>query len=93
MTDNFKNITKLVPYKEIAKKKALEYYHANKEAINQRRKERYKQLSIEDKQKLLEYNRCWFNNQSPERQLELREKARKYHKDRYNNKMVEVSCN
>ena len=48
-------------------------------------------MPIEDKQKLLEYNRSWFNNQSPERQLELREKARKYDKDRYNNTMVEVA--
>lgn len=42
MTDNFESDTKLVPYKEIVKKKALDYYHANKEAISQNRKERYK---------------------------------------------------
>ena len=44
MTDNFESDTKLVPYKEIVKKKAFDYYHANKEAISQKRKERYKQL-------------------------------------------------
>ena len=68
----------------------LDYYYANKEAISQRRKDRYKQLSPEDKKKLLEYNRQWFNNQSPERQLELRQKARKYHKNRYGNMIVAV---
>ena len=49
-------------------KKALEYYYANKEAISQKRKDKYKQLSPEDKKKLLEYNRQWFNRQTPERQ-------------------------
>ena len=44
MTDDFESDTKLVPYKEIIKKKALVYYHANKEVISQKRKERYKQL-------------------------------------------------
>ena len=93
MTDNFESDTKLVPYKKIVKKKALDYYHAKKEVISQKRKERYKQLPPQDKKKLLEYNKQWLNNQSPKRQLELREKARKYHEDRYNNMMVRVSCN
>ena len=93
MTDNFESDTKLVSYRKIVKKKALDYYHAKKEAISQKRKGRYKQLPPQDKKKLLEYNKQWFNNQSPERQLELREKARKYHEDRYNNMMVRVSCN
>ena len=56
----------------------MEYYYANKEAISQKRKDKYKQLSPDDKKKLLEYNRQWFNRQRPERQLELRQKAKKY---------------
>ena len=51
----------------------MEYYYANKEAISQKRKDKYKQLSPDDKKKLLEYNR-----QTSERQLELRQKAKKY---------------
>ena len=69
----------------------MEYYYANKEAISQKRKDKYKQLSPEDKEKLLEYNRQWFNRQTPERQLELRQKAKKYHKNRYDNMIVRVS--
>ena len=64
----------------------MEYYYANKEAISQKRKDKYKQLSPDDKKKLLEYNR-----QTPERQLELRQKAKKYHKNRYDNMIVRVS--
>ena len=35
---------KNLPYKEIVKKKVLEYFYANKEAISQKRKEKYKQM-------------------------------------------------
>lgn len=58
--------------------------------ISQKRKDKYKQLSPEEKKKLADYNKQWFNRQSPERQLELRVKARKYHKNRYDNVMVMV---
>ena len=88
MADKFESNVKYVAYKEVVKRKALEYYYANKEAISQKRKDKYQQLSPEDKKKLLEYNKQWFNNQSLERQLELRQKARKYHKNRYDNMMV-----
>ena len=64
----------------------MEYYYANKEAISQKRKDKYKQLSPDDKKKLLEYNR-----QTPERQLEFRQKAKKYQKYRYDNMIEGVS--
>ena len=38
MTDNFDSNKKLTPYKEIVKKRALEYYYANKEVISQKYK-------------------------------------------------------
>ena len=89
MTHNFESDIKYVPYKEVVKKKALEYYYANKDAISQKRKDKYKQVSPEDKKKLLEYNKQWFDNPLSERQLELQQKARKY-KNRYDNLMVRV---
>ena len=58
--------------------------------ISQKRKDKYKQLSLEEKRKLADYNKQWFNRQSPERQLELRIKAPKYYKNRYDNVMVRV---
>ena len=90
MADNLESDIKYVPYKELGKRRPLDYYYANKEAISLKRKDRYKQLSPKDKKKLLLYDRQWFNNQSPERQLELRQKARKYHKNRYDNMIVAV---
>ena len=90
MADNLESYIKYVPCKELAKKRSLDYYYANKEAISLKRKDKYTQLSPKDKKKLLQYNRQWFNNQSPERQLELRQKSRKYHKNRYDNMIVAV---
>ena len=91
MTDNFDSNKKLTPYKEIVKKRALEYYYANKEAISQKRKEKYKQMPPDFKKKLVEYNKQWFNKQSPERQREIKQKASIYHKNRYDNMMVRAS--
>ena len=83
MTDNFdSNKKKTHTTKEIVKKRALEYYYANKEAISQKRKEKYKQMPLEDKKKLVEYNKQWFNKQTPERQREIKQKASMYHKNR-----------
>ena len=47
-------------------------------------------MSPEDKKKLVEYNKQWFDKQSPERQQELQQKAREYHKNRDDNLMVRV---
>ena len=88
MTNNLKSAVEYIPYKEVVKKKALEYYQSNKEAISQKRKDKYKQLPPEDKKKLQENNKQWFNNLSREKQLEFRIKARKYHKNRYDNMLV-----
>ena len=89
MTDNFDSNKKFAPYKEIVKKRALEYYQANKEAISQKRREKYKQMPPEHKKKkLVEYNKQWFNRQSPERQREIKQKASMYHKNRYDNLLV-----
>ena len=52
MTDNFDSNKKLTPYKEIVKKRVLDYY-TNKEAISQKRKEKYKQMPLEDKKSFL----------------------------------------
>ena len=45
--------------------------------MSKKRKEKYKQMLPEVKKKLVEYNKQWFNRETPEKQLELQEKARK----------------
>ena len=91
MTNNIESKPKYVPYKEFVKKRALDYYYyANKEIINKKNKNKYKSLSPEQKKKRRENSKQWFNKQSPEKQAELRQKAREYHKDRCHNLMVAV---
>ena len=51
MSNNFESDIKYVPFKEIVKKNALEYYYANKEVISERNKSKYKSLSREQKKK------------------------------------------
>ena len=48
-------------------------------------------MGPEVKKKLAEYNKQWFNKQTPERQREIKQKASMYHKNRYDNMMVWVS--
>ena len=40
-----------IPYKEIVKQKAREYYYKNKERIQEQAKNKYKSLSPEQKKK------------------------------------------
>ena len=77
-----------IPYKEIVKQKALEYYHKNKEKIKEREKTQYNSLTPEEKKKRQEYRKEWFNKLPIEKQQELKEKAKQYHKNRYHNLMV-----
>ena len=90
MTNNFGSDIKYVPYKELVKQRALDYYYANKEIISEKNKTKYKSLSPKQKKKRQENTKRWLNRQSPEKQKELRQKAREYHKNRYHNLMVAV---
>ena len=86
MTENIK----LVPCKEIKKKKACEYYHANKEVIAEKNKIRYSMLSPEQKQIRQVYNKRWYDKLSPERKEEIKQKRREYNYNKYHNSMVAV---
>ena len=66
MENNLESDVKYVPYKEIVKKKALDYYYANKKLIREKNKNRYQSLSPEQKKKRQEASKRWYNNQSPE---------------------------
>ena len=66
MTNNSKNDIKVVPYKEVVKKKALDYYYANREVIMEKNRNRYRALSPEEKKEryLISFsNRQWYERQ------------------------------
>ena len=67
MTNNSVKDIKLVPYKELARKKALDYYYANREVIMEKNRNRYSALSAEEKKKRYESNKQWYNRQSPKK--------------------------
>ena len=48
-------------------------------------------MSTEDKKKLVEKQKEWFNKQTEERQNEMREKGREYSKNRYHNHIIVVN--
>ena len=91
MENNSQSDTQYIPYKEIAKKRATEYQHKNKEKIKQKNKIKYDLLTSEEKKKRQEYHKDWFNKKCIEKQQELREKARQYNKNRHHNLMVPVN--
>ena len=70
MENNSQCNIEYIPYKEIVKEKALEYYHNNKEKIKEENKNKYDLLSPEEKKKRQEYNKEWFKKQPIERQQE-----------------------
>ena len=89
-TNDFESDKKYVPYKEIVKKRALDYYYANKKVISEKNKSRYQSMTPEQIKKSQENTKRWLNNLSPERQAELKQKAREYHRNRYHDLIVEV---
>ena len=64
----------------MSKKKALEYYYANKEIISEKNRSKYKSLSPEQKKKRQESTKQWLDKQWPEKKEELRQKAQDYQK-------------
>ena len=61
MRNNFEDDIKYIPYEEFVKKRALDYYYANKEIISQKNKNKYKSLSPEQKKKRRENTKQLFN--------------------------------
>ena len=54
MVDIIKNNNEFIPYKEIIKKRAIDCYHATKDAISQKREEKYANLPLEDQKDIRE---------------------------------------
>ena len=60
----------------------------NKERIKESQRNRYKNLSQEEKNKFVEKRKEWFNRQTKEKQEDMKRKARKYAKNRCYNHIV-----
>lgn len=48
-------------------------------------------MTQEQKNKHVDYHKAWYNRQSKEKQVEMREKVKDYSKSRYHNHIITVS--
>ena len=67
MSNSFESDIKYVPYKEVVKKKTLEYYYANKEVISEKNKSKYKSLSPEQKKERQKSTKRSLDKELPEK--------------------------
>ena len=77
-------------YKNIILQKAKEYYEKNKEKRKEYGRNRYRNMTQEQKNKLVEYHREWINRQSEDKKNEMKKKAKEYSKNRYDNLVIVV---
>ena len=61
MEDNSQSDTQYIPYKEIARERATEYYQKNKEKIKEKNKIEYDLLTPEEEMNRQEHHKDWIN--------------------------------
>ena len=91
MSETCENTSHCIRYKDIIKRKAREYYAKNKDKIKESQREKYENLSSEEKKNLVLKQKEWFNKQTKEKQDEMKRIAREYSRNRYHNHMVLVN--
>ena len=90
MSEETQNLSKYIRRRDIVIQKNKEYYEKNKEKRREYARNRYHNMTKEQKAKQVEYRKAWFNRQSEDKQNEMREKAREYSRNRYHNLLVAV---
>ena len=76
MNEISQNLTYYMRYRDIEKQRAREYYVKNIEKIQESQREKYKNLSSEEKKNLVLKQKEWFNKQTKEKQDKMSRKAR-----------------
>ena len=74
MVELTQNFVHYVRYKDIVLQRAKEYREKNKEKLKEYHRNRYKNLSSEEKTKLVEKRKEWFNRQTKEKPEEMKKK-------------------
>ena len=90
MEEVSQNPPQYIRYKDIVAERAIQYYHNNKEKRREYQRNRYANMSQEQKIKLVEYGKEWINRQSEDKKNEMKRKAREYSKNRYHNLVIAV---
>ena len=81
MNEISQNLTYYMRYRDIEKQRAREYYVKNIEKIQESQREKYKNLSSEEKKNLVLKQKEWFNKQIKEKQDEMRRKSKRLCKE------------
>ena len=90
MEKEIQNLPQYIRYEEIVLKRSKEYVTKNKVKIKECHRKRYKNLNQEEKKRLVENRKEWFNRQSEEKEEDMRRKAREYAKPYDHNHMAFV---
>ena len=72
-----------INYRDILLQKAKDYYKKNRGKWKESARNRYQNMTPEQKNKLDEYRREWFNRQSEDKKNEMKERAKENSKNRY----------
>ena len=83
--------TQQIRYRDLVLRNAKERYEKNKEKRREYQRNRYVNMTQEQKNTQVEYRKAWYNRQSKEKQVEMREKVKDYSKSRYHNHIITVS--
>ena len=83
--------TQQIRYRDLVLCNAKERYEKNKEKRKEYQRNRCANITEEQKNKQVEYRKAWHNRQSKEKQVEIREKANDYSRNRYHNHIIVVS--
>ena len=81
MNEISQNLTYYMRYRDIEKQRAREYYVKNIEKMQESQREKYKNLSSEEKKNLVLKQKEWFNKQIKEKQDEMRSKSKRLCKE------------
>ena len=84
------NSVQFIRYRDIALQRSKKYWEDNKEKLKEYQRNKYRNLSQEEKKRRVEKRKEWFNNQTKEKQEEMKRKAREYSKNRYHNHIVVI---
>ena len=82
MEEVSQNPPQYIRYKDIVAERARQYYHNNKEKRREYQRNRYANMSQEQK------NKEWINRQSGDKKNEMEGKAREYSENRYHNLVI-----
>ena len=80
MSNETQDLHRYEKYKDIILQKAKEYYEKYKEKRKEYGRNRYRNMTQEQKNKSVEYHREWINRQSEDKKIEIKKRQKNIQK-------------